>query len=342
MPATEESQVLRIGIVGVGLLGRAIGGQFAARRDARVAAVADVSEDASADAGGALGVPEGSRYADYEAMFDAESLDGVVITTPHALHYEQVSGALDRGMHVLCEKPLVLEVDRAVELRDRAAEAGLVLMVGFQRHQDSAFRRASDRYADGGPDIEWVTAELTQPWFEAFGGSWRTNTELSGGGFLVDTGRHVVDALLWVTGLTPVAVTAEMDYREDGVDERADVRVEFEGGATADVSVYGDAPAVREAHHVWDEAGAAYVEGRGWGGRSLTTIDDEGTEHTPLLDRNAERDKAEAFVDCIETGSDPPATPTDAIRATAVVEAAYESAETGERVAVDLPADAYR
>lgn len=340
MPATAESQVFSIGIVGVGLLGRAIGGQFSARQDARVAAITDVSDGARAEGGDALAVPEESRYADYEAMLEEESLDGVVITTPHALHYEQVTAALDRGLHVLCEKPLVLEVDQAVELRDRAEEAELVLMVGFQRHQDSSFRRARERYGPDGPEIDWVTAEITQPWFESFGGSWRTDTDLSGGGFLVDTGRHVVDALLWVTGLTPVAVTAEMTYREAGVDERANVHVEFAEGVTADVSVFGDAPAVREAHHIWDEDGAAYVEGRGWGGRSLTTIDAAGTEHTPLLDRNDERNKAEAFMDCVETGADPPATPTDAIRVTAVIEAAYESAERGERVEVDLPEDA--
>jgi predicted dehydrogenase len=340
MATTEESQVLSIGIVGVGLLGRTIGGQFMARPDASVTAITDVSDAARDEGGDALAVPDASRYADYEAMLDQEALDGVVITTPHELHYEQVSSALDRGLHVLCEKPLVLEVEQAVELRDRAAEADLVLMVGFQRHQDSAFRRARERYGADGPEIDWVTAEITQPWFESFGGSWRTNTDLSGGGFLVDTGRHVVDALLWVTGLNPVTVTADMTYWDEGVDERANVHVEFESGATADISVFGDASAVREAHHVWDEDGAAYVEGRGWGGRSLTTIDAEGTEHAPLLDRNAERNKAEAFMDCIETGEDPPATPTDAIRVTAVVEAAYESARAGERVVVDLPENA--
>jgi predicted dehydrogenase len=340
MSREPESAAFGVGIVGVGLLGRAIGAQFIARPDATVAAVTDVSDEARSAGGEALAVPPGSRYEDYEAMLDTEDLDGVVITTPHAVHYEQVSAALDRGLHVFCEKPLVLDVAEAVELRDRATDAGCTLMVGFQRHQDSSFRRARERYGPDGPDVEFVTAEITQPWFENFGDTWRTTTDLSGGGFLVDTGRHVVDALLWVTGLNPEAVTAEMAFREAGVDERAALHVEFEGGATADVSVYGDAPAVREAHHIWDAEGATYVEGRGWGGRSLTTIDAEGTEHTPLLDRDAESDKAGAFLDCVETGADPPATPTDAIRVTAVIEAAYESAERGERVEVDLPADA--
>lgn len=337
MSTPDESDTFRVGIVGVGLLGRVIGTQLLSRPDTEVVAIADVSDAARSDGGDTLSIPVASRYEDYETMLDAETIDAVVITTPHALHYEQISAAFDRGLHVLCEKPLVLDVEEAIELRDRSEERELTLMVGFQRHQDLSFRKARERYRDGGPEIDFITAEITQPWFESFGGTWRTNVDLSGGGFLVDTGRHVIDALLWVTGLNPVAVTTEMTYRKEGVDETADLHVEFENGATASVSIHGDAPAVREAHHIWDEEGAAYVEGRGWGGRTLTTIDEEGTEHSEYLDRSTERNKADAFVDAVRTGEEPPATARDAIRATALITAAYESAETGERVEIMLP-----
>lgn len=131
-----------------------------------------------------------------------------------------------------------------------------------------------------------------------------------------------------------------MGYWDEGVDDTAVLSIEFENGATASVSVYGDAPTVREAHHIWDEEGAAYVEGRGWGGRTFTSIDDEGTEHSALLDRSEERNKADAFLDAVKTGEEPPATATDSIRATAVVVAAYEAAETEERVQIELPEDA--
>jgi len=340
MSAPAEPDTFNVGIVGVGLLGRVIGTQLLSRPDASVVAITDVSDGARAEGGEELSVPEDSRYEEYETMLDTEDLDGVVITTPHAFHYGQISAAFDRGLHVLCEKPLVLDVDEAIELRNRAADLELTLMVGFQRHQDSSFVKARDRYRNGGPEIEFITAEITQPWFDSFGGTWRTDVDLSGGGFLVDTGRHVVDAMLWVTGLNPVAVTAEMTYWDEGVDDTAVLSIEFENGATASVSVYGDAPAVREAHHIWDEEGAAYVEGRGWGGREFTSIDSDGTEHSLLLDRGQERNKADAFMDAVHTDAEPPATATDAIRATAVITAAYEAATTGERVEIVLPDDA--
>ncbi|AGN01316.1 oxidoreductase domain-containing protein [Salinarchaeum sp. Harcht-Bsk1] len=347
MSEPPASDSFHVGVIGCGALGRHIAEQFRAEPTASIAAIADVSDAARSEAGEALDVQPADRYEDYAAMLESADLDGVVIATPHALHHEQVAAALDAGLHVLCEKPLVLTVEDAVDLRDRAAAADRTLMVGYQRHLDQAFVRARERYqggaADDGaavdsPEIGHVTAEITQPWFDIAPGTWRADPDLSGGGFTVDTGRHVIDALLWVTGLDPVAVDAEMAFRSPGIDERAEIRIEFEGGATAHVSFYGDAQTVREAHHVVDSEGAVEIDGLGWGSRDMRTIDDEETVHEPLLDRGAEPTKAEAFLDAVRSGDAPPATVEDAIRATAVVEAAYESAESGEAVAVSLPA----
>ena len=350
MTAMGDAHEFRVGVIGCGALGRAIGQQFRSEPTATVAALADVSAAARAEAGALLDVPESARYEEYATMLDVADLDGVVIATPHALHHEQVAAALDADLHVLCEKPLVLTVEDAVDLRDRAAAADRTLLVGYQRHLDQAFVRARERYRgdagvgkaseDGGtepPEIGHVTAEITQPWFALAEGTWRVDPDLAGGGFTVDTGRHVIDALLWVTGLEPVAVDAEMAFRSPGIDERATIRIDFAGGASAHVSLYGDAPTVREAHHVSDSQGAVEIDGLGWGSRDMRTIDDEETVQEPLLNRGAEPSKAAAFLEAVHSGEAPPSTVEDAIRATAVVEAAYESAETGERVDLSLP-----
>jgi len=381
MTTSPGRTTFRVGVVGCGSLGQGIGKQFLAEPTATVHALADVSSAARSAGGEVLDVPPTRRYEDYESMFEDESLDGVVVATPHAYHHEQVAAALELGLHVLCEKPLVLTVEDAVDLRERAVAADRTLMVGYQRHHDSAFVRARERYRNAGsstdvesdgdatgddgeadereegdaadpaeadadaddapdeapPDIEFVTAEISQPWFDLAAKTWRAKPDLSGGGFTVDTGRHVIDALLWVTGLEPVAVDATMAFREPALDEWADVRIDFAEGVSAHVSLYGDAPAVVERHHVADDAGAVEIEGRGWGGRSMRTIDPDGTVHEPLFDHAGDPNKAEAFLESVREGTEPPATVEDAIRATAVVEAAYASAERNEVVPVDLP-----
>nr|WP_309221840.1 Gfo/Idh/MocA family oxidoreductase [Halorussus sp. MSC15.2] len=210
-------------------------------------------------------------------------------------------------------------------------------MVGYQRHLNPAFQTARERWqGDRSPDF--LSAEITQNWISRFEDTWRTDPDLSGGGNLYDTGSHLIDAVLWTTGLVPEEVSAEMVFadEEGRVDQRAILTVEFAGGAHGTISVHSDAPCVREHIHIWDPEGAVYLEGRQWEERELETIESDSTTVIPFIDRDEQRNKAEAFIDCVETGERPPATARDALAVTALTEAAYESARTGERVAVEL------
>ncbi|WP_129114611.1 Gfo/Idh/MocA family protein [Halegenticoccus tardaugens] len=328
----------RIGLIGTGYIGTTVGGEFHRHSRATVAAVSDIDDEARAEAGDLFSVPSASRYADYKAMMDGEALDGVLVGTPHTLHYEQISEALDRGLHVLCDKPLTTDLDRARELTERAETGDQTLMVGYQRHLNPAFVAARERWLGSDRSPRWITAEVTQNWVDRFEETWRMNPELNGGGYLWDTGSHLLDAVLWSSGLTPTAVSADMDFVDDDrrVDSRARLTIRFDGGATATVSTFGDAPCTREHIHMWDDDGAVYLEGREWESRELVTIDGESTERRPYIDNRAQRTKAEAFVTAVRTGEDPPATARDGLRVTAVTEAAYEAARSGDWVEVDL------
>jgi predicted dehydrogenase len=336
--ATHE-QRLRVGLVGAGYIGTYVGSQFHAHPSTTVAAVTDVDESAREDTADAFGVAEGARFTDYREMFAEIPLDAVVIGTPHTLHYEQTVAALERDLDVLVDKPMTTDLDHARDLRDRVAGSDRVLMVGYQRHLNDAFQSARERWAEGDRDPDWITAEVCQDWIDRFEGTWRRDPDLSGGGYLYDTGSHLLDAVLWTTGLEPTGVSARMDFVDDDerVDELADLTVRFSNGATASVSTYGAAPCVREHVHAWDDDGAVYLEGREWEPRRLAEIDEESGEHRPYLDHGDSRNKAEAFVDAVLEGEDPPATAEDGLRVTAVTEAAYESArDGGEWIAVDL------
>jgi predicted dehydrogenase len=329
---------LTVGLTGAGGLGTALGEQFADVPDAAVAAVADVDADARAAAGDRFDVPARRQYADHEAMLDDAAPDSVVIATPHTFHYDQVVAALDRDVHTLCEKPLCIDLDHARDLVDRVEASETVLQVGYQRHLSPVYRAARERLPDVAGDPTYVTAEVTQDWIAGQRDAWRGDPDLSGGGQLYDTGSHLLDVVCWVTDCTPERVDAQMVFDDDAgrVDKQAVLNVEFAEGAVASIAVSGDTPRTREHLHVWGPDGAVYVEGEDWDPRDLSLIDDDGTVTYPSLDDYDHESKAAAFAECVRGDREPPATARDALAVTALTEAAYESARSGERVAVDL------
>lgn len=330
------SRPIRLGIVGLGYIGTTVGGQFHRHPDATVQAICDLDSDRLAEIGREFDVPGDRQYAEYATMLADASLDAVLIGTPHTLHYDQVVAALDRDCHVYCDKPLTTDLERAHDLADRAARSDRTVMVGYQRHLQTAFQTARERFVDRDP--AWLTASITQGWIDDSRGTWRLDPDLSGGGFLYDTGSHVLDGVLWTTGLEPVSVAASMDFYDADrrIDRRAHLDVEFANGATGTFSFNGDAPSVREHVHLWDDEKAVYLEGTQWGSREVTVIDSDAGEYSPYIDPRGEQSRAEAFLESVSDGTEPPATVRDALRVTALTEAAYEAAKTGERIAVDL------
>ena len=333
--------MIRTALLGFGGIGRHLAREVDDHPDGELAAVVDVDPDNLAEAGEAFGVDEGARFADEEAMYAGTAdLDAVIVATPPAFHYDSVERAFERGLDVLCEKPVVMDLAEARDLCDLVESTGRTLMAGYQRHLNPGFVEAYERWHEGGREPTFLTGSLTQDWRHHFerGTNWRTDPDVGGGGHLFSVGTHVVESVLWATGLTPEAVTAEMSFHDDEerVDTRAALTVRFENGAVASLGDSATAPATREHVHVWDDDGAVYLEGRDWGRRELTVLDADGEDVTPPVDYDATPTKFEAFVEAVETGEDPPATARDALRVTALLEAAYESARTGERAAVDL------
>lgn len=330
--------LVRVGIVGGGYIGRTVGEQFRADENARVAALVDIDERTLESTGEKLGVPAESRYECYGAMLDDEDIDAVLIGTPHTLHYEQILTAMDYDLHILCDKPLTTDLDDARDLVARDKTRKEVLMVGYQRHLYRAFVETRERLMNAGRVPDWITSEISQDWIDRFEGTWRMNPDLSGGGYLYDTGSHLLDSILWSTGLTPTAVAAEMDFVDDErrVDGRAHLTIRFEEGTTASVTCSGETPCMREHIHIWDKEGAVYLDSQDWEANEFMEIDAESGEHRPRLDRGSLPNKAEAFVESVRDGKEPPATALDGLRVTAVTEAAYESARgDSEFVAVD-------
>jgi predicted dehydrogenase len=336
------ADTLKVGVTGLGGLGTNLARDVSETGEANVVAVTDVDESNRSRAGEEFDISADRQFADHATMLETVDLDGVVIATPHTIHYDQVAAALDRDVDVLCEKPLCTDIDHAKDLVRRSDRSEATVMVGYQRHLDGAFRRARAEMADQVGDPQFLTAEITQDWIEnQSSGSWRLDPDLSGGGQLYDTGSHLLDVVLWTTGLTPTAVNAQMLFHDDDqrVDKQAGLDITFDNGAVATVAVSGDTPSVREHFHVWGRDGGMYIDGEGWAARDLTYVDTDGgsgEERQVSTDDFAGGQKVKRFVEMVRNGRDPPATVRDALRVTAVTEAAYESARTGQRVEISL------
>lgn len=235
---------VRVGIVGCGGFTRYRLGNLAKVKEAEVVALADPSADQIAATKAAhphlKDVPE---YADFREMLAAAKPDAIMIATPHTQHVDQIIAGFEAGCHVCTEKPMVTSVDdamRVIAARDRAGKVG---MVSYQRHFQAEFRYIRERIRSGAAGkVQYVTAFLAQNWYKGTHGTWRQIQSLSGGGQLNDSGSHLVDILLYTTGLSAESVSAFINNYESEVDIDSAVNLRFKGGAIGTIAVLGNSP----------------------------------------------------------------------------------------------------
>jgi len=158
-------------------------------------------------------------YKDYRDMLKNEQLDGVVVQSPHYVHFEQSTTALKKGLHVLSEKPMVCTIKHAKALMKTAKETHRILMISYQRHFEPHFRYMRDQIAKGAiGEVQYMQAIQGQEWLRAVKGTWRQKMAESCGGQLNDSGSHLIDIVMWVTGLKVSEVAAYSDFFKTEVD----------------------------------------------------------------------------------------------------------------------------
>jgi predicted dehydrogenase len=278
-------------------------------------------------------------YSSHTEMLGAVRPDAVEISTPHTLHYAQIMEALDAGCHVLCEKPMTCTSEEARRVCEKAEASGRVMMVSYQRHQQALYRWMREFIQSGGlGSLQFVAAQQYQSWYEGriAGKGWRHIAHLSGGGQLNDSGSHMVDILLHVTGLKPARVTALQQNLGLEVDVNMAINCQFEGGALGSITILGQAPGIgarvyEDVTITGDRAGLYY--------RTMGTPDDRPvlqlrmrgkTEPEPELPGLPEEsDPDHAFVDVILGRAENEAPPLCGLRTIQLSEAAWKSAAAG-------------
>jgi predicted dehydrogenase len=233
---------VRGGIIGLGNV--AVHGHvpgWLERREVEIVAVSDTHPPRRAV--GTERLPAARWFDSAESLLAGTRLDFVDICTPPSSHAPLIRAALERGVHVLCEKPLVRSADELAAVADLARASGCVLHTVHNWHHAPMVRLASELlYAGeiGRPTrVIWHTLR-TQPAAPGQSGddNWRLDPAVAGGGVLSDHGWHVSYVIQrWLGGGPPLAVQARLETRRHTawpVEDTAALTITF-AGAVADV-----------------------------------------------------------------------------------------------------------
>ncbi len=189
---------------------------------------------------GAPSPPNEPVLAEMLAKYAGE-LDAVFIITPHNLHHDHAKSCLEAGLDVLLEKPMVMNAAEALSLMDARDRTGKRLVVAFQGGLSPQIRCAADLIASGElGELRTVTGMIWQGWKGNTLGTWRQNPEIAGGGFLFDSGAHMLNTVCTLAGEDFESVAAWLDNRGAAVDIDGVVMGRLESGALVTLNGCGD------------------------------------------------------------------------------------------------------
>lgn len=178
-------------------------------------------------------------YADYHRLLAEEPLDAVLVATPSKLHAGMVQQALERGLHVFCEKPFVLDVAEGERLVALAASRQRVTQVGYHCRFVGAFQEAARVVRSGAlGTVHHVRAEAYGPVvLRAKSGTWRS-ARSEGGGALYDYACHAIDAVNFIAGApSSVSGVVRQGVFSRDVDDEVYCSLHWAGGASGQLSV---------------------------------------------------------------------------------------------------------
>jgi predicted dehydrogenase len=237
----------RVGFIGLGIMARVHITDMLRRRDTEVVAVCEPAPAAYAaaaelfDQHGMAIPPNEPDWVTWVATY-ANQLDAVVIITPHAFHFAQATACLEAGLDVFLEKPMVMNADEATALIETRDRTGRLLVVGFQGSLSPQVREAARLIQSGEVGrILNISAVAWQDWATLTAGTWRQQPELSGGGFLFDTGAHMLNTVADLAGEDFDQVAAWLENDGHAVDVRAVVMGRLASGALVTMNACGAA-----------------------------------------------------------------------------------------------------
>jgi len=320
---------VKMAILGCGGMSGAHAGRFKGNPDVEIVALCDVSEEV---VNGYIErnlteyEPRPAVYTDAAQMYAESKPDAVTIVTPHTMHAEHGLQAIEAGLHVLMEKPMVTDSVQAMELAAAVEKAGKILVVGYNTPCTPVFDYIRNTIRNGElGKLELVTGWQTQDWARLTVGTWRQKPELSGGGQMYDSGAHMFNSLVWTVEQPIETVFAFADNVNTPVDINGTVNIRFINGILATMTIGGNCPANGAGMtFIFDDG---KIECDGWSG-SWIKVWKGGAEIEPALVGESSTPN-DNFIDAVLGKTAPRTSPINGVIQSQLMDAIYESAASG-------------
>lgn len=350
------SDKIKIAIVGVGNISECHIGNYIKNPDVELYAFCDIDEEKLKRKGEKFGVTR--LYTDEDKMLaELPEIDAVSVCTWNNQHMPCTVKALNAGKDVLCEKPMSVNVEDAIKMKEAAEKNNRILMLGFVRRYGRDCRIMKD-FANAGEFGDFYYAKARYVRRRGCPGGWFVNKSLSGGGCLIDLGVHVIDYVRYVMGCPkPISVygatfdklgnktaaAGEWQASSTGenicdVEDLAVALVRFDNGAVLNVetsfdihgsgdnsiSIYGTKSGAQLGEQIRFFSDVA-------GHMTDTTLrEDSGADFGEMFTSEINH-----FVDCVKNRKTPISTADDGIMLMKILMGIYESANTGHEVILD-------
>jgi predicted dehydrogenase len=335
------SKELRLGVVGIGSIGRVHAENLAGRiSNARLIAVADTNLPAAETLASSLGVK--AVYSDYRKLLTNVDVDAVVIAVPTFLKREMTIAAAEAGKHIFCEKPMALSLEEANLMIGAKERASVKFQVGFMRRFDQSHLMAKEAIKRGElGDILMISSHGRDPGKVA---GWGADPKLSGGVF-AENCSHDFDSIRWLcaTEVSRVYVDGSAflfdEMRNNGDYDNAAIMHRLASGTIGQVdtgySVYGHDVRVE----VMGSEGAILMSM----GKETNTavlkrdsISNQYPRSYPARFAQAYRDEMTDFVACVLEDREPKVTAKDGRAAVEIALAAWRSVKETKPISLPL------
>jgi len=342
---------VRWGVIGAGGIAdrRTIPGLMLAR-NAELAAVMEVDMELAEKIRAKYNAKR--AYDNIDKLLADKDIDAVYIATPVMYHKEQAFKAARAKKHILIEKPVALSAQEGEEVLKVCRQEGVLITVGLMMRFHAYHQKMKEIVESGKLGrIVSCRGQLTC-WYPDMPGNWRQRRSTSGGGALMDMGVHCIDLIQYITGAKAKKVAALIGTKtfQYEVEDSASVIFEMDNGANAYVDANFNIPdaAARCRLEIYGTRGSMLAEGtisQVEGGKLDVVLSDDSLGYDAKQDRvdvntvdikvefgNMYTKEIESFSSFILDGIQAGVSIEEALQVQKVVEAAYESSDTGKTV----------